>query len=155
MTVTANSICSPYGQSALRFDRARATVAQALPTAHRPREVLRGRGRRRRRSLWLDALRTRVPLVGERVGRDLQHPHGVHVAILSALWQFGVRWRAATVLIGLSYALLMVYRHYHAPSDIALTAAAMLPNSFSSGGSPALSRQEPRAPARPSAPPDY
>jgi hypothetical protein len=51
----------------------------------------------------------------------------VHVAILSALWQFGVRWRAATVLIGLSYALLMVYRHYHAPSDIALTAAAMLP----------------------------
>lgn len=51
----------------------------------------------------------------------------VHVAILSALWQWGARWRIAAVLIGLSYALLMIYRHFHAPSDIAVTAAAMLP----------------------------
>jgi hypothetical protein len=51
----------------------------------------------------------------------------VHVAILSCLWQFGIRWRLATVFIGSTYALLMVYRHYHAPSDIALTAAATLP----------------------------
>jgi hypothetical protein len=51
----------------------------------------------------------------------------VHVAILSCLWQLGARWRVATVLIGCGYALLMVYRHYHAPSDIALTGAAMLP----------------------------
>jgi hypothetical protein len=49
----------------------------------------------------------------------------VHVAILSCLWQ--LRWRVATVAIGCAYALLMVYRHYHAPLDIALTAAAMLP----------------------------
>ena len=51
----------------------------------------------------------------------------VHVAILSALWQLGVRWRIAAILIGGAYAELMVYRHYHAPSDIALTAAALLP----------------------------
>ena len=51
----------------------------------------------------------------------------VHVAILSGLWQFGMRWRLATLIIGLSYALLIVYRHYHAPSDIGLTAVAMLP----------------------------
>jgi hypothetical protein len=51
----------------------------------------------------------------------------VHVAILSCLWQWGSRWRVASILIGISYALLMVYRHYHAPSDIALTTAAMLP----------------------------
>ncbi len=51
----------------------------------------------------------------------------VHVAILSCLWQFGTRWRVASVVIGLAYALLMVYRHYHRPSDIALTAVAMLP----------------------------
>ena len=51
----------------------------------------------------------------------------VHVAILSCLWQLGARWRVATVAIGCAYALLMVYRHYHAPSDIVLTAAAMLP----------------------------
>ena len=53
--------------------------------------------------------------------------HAVHVAILSCLWQLGTRWRVATVLIGCAYALLMVYRQYHAPSDIILTAAAMLP----------------------------
>jgi hypothetical protein len=51
----------------------------------------------------------------------------VHVAILSAVWQLGARWRVASILIGCAYALLMVYRHYHAPSDIALTAAALLP----------------------------
>ena len=51
----------------------------------------------------------------------------VHVAILSGLWQFGRRWRVAAVFIGVAYALLMIYRHYHAPSDIALTAIAMLP----------------------------
>lgn len=51
----------------------------------------------------------------------------VHVAILSCLWQLGRRWRVAAIFIGAAYALLMVYRHYHAPSDIALTAAAMLP----------------------------
>jgi hypothetical protein len=51
----------------------------------------------------------------------------VHIAILSCWWQLGTRWRVASVLIGCAYALLMVYRHYHAPSDIALTAAAMLP----------------------------
>ena len=51
----------------------------------------------------------------------------VHVAILSCLWQLGTRWRMTTVPIGLAYAALMVFRHYHAPSDIALTAAAMLP----------------------------
>jgi hypothetical protein len=51
----------------------------------------------------------------------------VHVAILSCLWQIGRRWRVAAVLIGVAYALLMVYRHFHAPSDIALTTAAMLP----------------------------
>jgi len=43
----------------------------------------------------------------------------VHVAILSALWQLGARWRVASILIGCAYAVLMVYRHYHAPSDIA------------------------------------
>jgi hypothetical protein len=51
----------------------------------------------------------------------------VHVAILSALWQLSIRWRLASVFIGAAYALLMVVRHYHAPSDIALTAAALLP----------------------------
>jgi hypothetical protein len=51
----------------------------------------------------------------------------VHVAILSCLWQLGVRWRIASILIGGGYALLMVFRHYHALSDIALTAAVMLP----------------------------
>ncbi len=51
----------------------------------------------------------------------------VHVAILSGLWQLGRRWRVASVFIGVSYALLMVYRHYHAPSDIALTTLAILP----------------------------
>lgn len=51
----------------------------------------------------------------------------VHVAILSALWQLGTRWRLGTVCIGFAYALLMVYRHYHAPTDIALTTAALLP----------------------------
>lgn len=51
----------------------------------------------------------------------------VHVAILSALWQLGPRWRLGSVCIGFAYALLMVYRHYHAPTDIALTAAAILP----------------------------
>jgi hypothetical protein len=51
----------------------------------------------------------------------------VHVAILSCLWQLGIRWRVATVAIGCAYALLMVDRHYHSPSDIALTAVAMLP----------------------------
>jgi hypothetical protein len=51
----------------------------------------------------------------------------VHVAILSCLWQLGVRWRVASVIIGCAYAVLMVYRHYHAPSDIAMTTAAMLP----------------------------
>jgi hypothetical protein len=51
----------------------------------------------------------------------------VHVAILSALWQLSTRWRVSTVGIGFAYALLMVFRHYHAPSDIAVTAAAMLP----------------------------
>jgi hypothetical protein len=51
----------------------------------------------------------------------------VHVAILSALWQFGARWRVASIPIGCAYAVLIVYRHYHAPSDIALTAAALLP----------------------------
>jgi hypothetical protein len=51
----------------------------------------------------------------------------VHVAILSALWQLSIRWRLASVLIGATYACLMVVRHYHAPSDIALTAAAMVP----------------------------
>jgi hypothetical protein len=54
----------------------------------------------------------------------------VHVAILSALWQFSIRWRVAAVLIGFAYALLMVFRHYHAPSDIAVTAVAMLPELF-------------------------
>jgi hypothetical protein len=51
----------------------------------------------------------------------------VHVAILSALWQLGARWRAASILIGCAYAVLMVYRHYHAPWDIALTAVTLLP----------------------------
>jgi hypothetical protein len=51
----------------------------------------------------------------------------VHVAILSALWQLGARWRIASILIGCAYALLIVYRHYHAPWDIALTAVALLP----------------------------
>jgi hypothetical protein len=51
----------------------------------------------------------------------------VHVAILSALWQLGTRWRVGTICIGFAYALLMVYRHYHAPTDIALTTAALLP----------------------------
>src|ERR1700722_4749615 len=51
----------------------------------------------------------------------------VHVAILSALWQLSVRWRLASVFIGAAYALLMVVRHYHAPSDIGLTAVSLLP----------------------------
>jgi len=51
----------------------------------------------------------------------------VHVAILSALWQLGSRWRGSSILIGCAYSILMVYRQYHAPSDIALTAAALLP----------------------------
>ncbi len=51
----------------------------------------------------------------------------VHVAILSCLWQLGSRWRWASVAIGLSYASLILYRHYHTASDMTLTAAAMMP----------------------------
>jgi hypothetical protein len=74
-------------------------------------------------------------MVAERKYQWWEHAWGVtfsthttvHVAILSCLWQLGTRWRAASVLIGFTYAVLMVYRHYHAPLDIALTTAAMLP----------------------------
>jgi len=74
-------------------------------------------------------------MVAERKYQWWEHAWGVtfsthtavHVAILSCLWQLGTRWRAASVLIGFTYAVLMVYRHYHAPFDIALTTAAMLP----------------------------
>ena len=81
----------------------------------------------------------------------------VHVAILSGLWQFGRRWRVAVVLIGVSYGVLMVYRHYHAPSDIALTATAMLPELMvvwwfararSSPGLKSSAQSRPEEPAR-------
>jgi len=51
----------------------------------------------------------------------------VHLAILSSLWQLRGRWRPATMVIALAYALLIWVRRYHTLTDMTATTLALLP----------------------------
>lgn len=60
------------------------------------------------------------------VGLDFSTHTAVFVAIASSLWQHGRASRLAAALLGLTYAALMLFQHYHSWLDITSTAAVTL-----------------------------
>jgi hypothetical protein len=61
------------------------------------------------------------------MGLDYSGHTALFAAVASSLWQHGIRWRWASIAIGVAYAALMIYQRYHTLADILTTAAVMIP----------------------------